>query len=114
MKSSSRHGQNRLYEDIQLAAAYQAVVVSCVLPEIETEMTRLLLLDHLARRVPHFSFHASAADGADHGTILAHQHLGALVTGDGSAHLNDGLDCTLLAQFAETENFVVHIHSVQL
>ena len=105
------HGQDRLDEDIQLAAADQAVVVGRILPQIEAEMPGLFRLDHLARGVPHFGFHASAADGADHGTIFAHQQLGALVAGDGSAHLDDGGDGALLAELAEAQDFLVDIHS---
>src|ERR1035438_8123977 len=74
-------------------------------------MAGLLLFDHLARRVPDLCFYAAAADGADHGAIFAHQQLGALVTGDGSAHLDDGRDGAFLAQFAQAQEFLVDIHS---
>src|ERR1039458_9212264 len=65
----------------------------------------------LMRRVPYLGFHAAAADGADHGAVFPHQQLGALVTGDGSAHLDDGGDGALLTELAQAQEFLVDIHS---
>ena len=74
-------------------------------------MARLFFLDDFAGRVPDLGFHAPAADCADHGTVFPHQQLGALITGDGSAHLHDGGDGALLAQFAQAQQLLVDIHS---
>src|SRR5580658_805750 len=105
-----RDGQHRFDEDIQLAAADQAVIVGRVLTQVEGEMLRLLRFDNLPRRVPHFGLDAAAADGARHGAVFAHQKLGAFVTGDGAAHVDNGRQRAFLAQIAEAEQLFVYIH----
>src|SRR5581483_9375192 len=82
-KIQPRRRNHRLHEDTELSAADQAVVVSGVLPEVEREMLRTLRLQHLARRVPYLRLDAAAAYGPYDRAVLAHQQLGALVTGDG-------------------------------
>ena len=54
------------------------VIVSC--PElsflearIKLDESRLLALDHLAGRCPHFGFHTASADGACDRAVFAHQ-----------------------------------------
>ena len=50
----------------------------------------------------------------DHGPVFADQQLGALVTGDGAAHLDDGGERALLAEVAETHQFLVNVHSMTI
>ena len=109
-----RHGQHGLDEDVELAAADQAVVVGRVLAQVEGEVLGLFRFDHLPRGVPDFGLDAAAADGARHGAVLADQQLGALVAGDGAAHLDDGGQRALLPQVAETHQFLVNVHSMRL
>ena len=109
-----RHGQHGFHEDIELAAADQAVVVGGVLSQVEGEVLGLFRFDDLPGGIPDFGFHAAAADGARHGPVLAHQQLGALVTGDGAAHLDDGGKRALLPEVAQTHQFLVNVHSMTI
>ena len=109
-----RHGQHGLDEDVELAAADQAVIVGGVLPQIEGEVLGFFRLDHLARGVPDLGLDASAADGAGHGAVLAHQQFGALITGDGAAHLDDGGERALLPQVAQAHELLVDVHSMTI
>src|ERR1019366_6013728 len=107
-----RHRQYGLDEDIQLAAADQAVVVGGVLSQVEGEVLGFFRLDYLPGRIPDFGLHAAAANRARHGPVFANQELGALITGDGPAHLDDGGERALLPQIAETHQFLVNVHSM--
>ena len=83
---------------------------SCVFAQAEVEVLGLVGFDHFAGGSPDFCFDAAAADGAEHGAVLAHQQLGAFVAGDGAVHLYDGGYGALLAQAAKTHDFIVDIH----
>ncbi len=109
-----RHGQHGLHEDIELAAADQAVIVGGVLSQVEGEVLGLFRFDYLPGGIPDFGFHAAAADGAGHGPVLADQKFGALVAGDGPAHFHDGGKRALLPQIAETHQFLVDVHSMTI
>ena len=85
-----RHGQHRLDEDFQRAAADQAGVVLGVLVEVEGQRARLFLRDDLARGLPDFGLHAAAADGPGDGAVVADEHLGALERGDRAARVHNG------------------------
>ena len=109
-----RNGQHRLDEDIELAAADEAVIVGRVLAQVEGEVLGLFRLHDLPGGVPHLGFDAAAADGAGHGPVLAHQELGGLIAGDGPAHLDDGRERALLPQVAEPHQFLVNVHSLTI
>ena len=83
-------GQYRLDINFQRAAADQAGIKLRVLIEIEGQSARPLGFHYLLRRLPDFGFHATAADGAENGAIVAHQHLGRLKRRNGAAHIDDG------------------------
>src|ERR1019366_5900654 len=109
-----RHRQHGLDEDIQLAAANQPVVVGGVLSQVESEVLGLFRLNHLPGRGPDFGLHAAAANRARHGPVLANQKLGALVTGNGPAHRDDGRKRALLPQIPQTHQFLVDVHSMTI
>ncbi len=111
---SARLRNNRLDENTQLAAADQSVVVGGILPEAEIHMARTLGLHHFARDVPDFRFHASAADGAEHGPVLANQQLGAFIARNGPVDLHDSGQRAFLAEAPEADHFLVNIHSIEL
>ena len=64
--------------------------------QTEIEVLGFFGFDDFAGGIPDFGFDAAAANGAGHGTVLAHQQLGAFITRYGTANLNDGCDCALL------------------
>ena len=98
----------------ELSSADEAVVVRCILAETEVHLARSLGFHHFARGVPNFGFHASAAHGADHGAILAHQQFSAFVTRNGAVHLDDGGEGALLAQATQPDHLLVNVHSSEL
>ncbi len=110
----ARLRHHRLDENVELAAADEAVVVSCVLSQAEVHIARTLRFEHLASGVPHFGFHAAAADGPEHGPILADQQLGAFVAGDGAVDMDDGGQGALLAEALEADDFFVDVHPLAL
>ncbi len=107
-------GNHGLDKHAELSSADEAVVVRGVLAQAEVHLARPLGFHHFARGVPDFGFHAAAADGADHGAVLAHQQFGAFVTGNGAVHLDDGGQGALLAQTAQADHFLVNVHSFEL
>ena len=68
----------------ELSSADQAVVIGRVLAQAEIHLARPLGFHHFPRGVPDFRFHAAAADGADHGAVLAYQQFRAFVAGNGA------------------------------
>ena len=67
-----------------------------------------------ARGVPDFGFDAAAADGAEHGAVLANQQFGAFVAGNGAVDLDDGGEGAFLAEAAQPDDFLVDVHSFEL
>jgi prevent-host-death family protein len=98
----------------QLASADEPVVVSGILSEAEIHVAGPLILHHVASRVPHFGFHAPAADGAEHGAILTHQQLGAFIARNGPVDLDNGSQRALLAEAAKADHFLVNVHAIEL
>jgi hypothetical protein len=73
-ENDGARGRNyRLHEDVELAAADEAVIIGRVLAEVEAHVLRFLSFHDISRRVPDFGLDASAADGADHRTVLSNQ-----------------------------------------
>ena len=58
-------GIDAFHKHVQLPSADQAVIVCRILPQAERHVARLAGLNHFARRIPDFGFHAAAADGTD-------------------------------------------------
>ena len=110
----ARLGNHGLDKHAELSSADEAVVVGGVLTEAEVHLARPLGFHHFARGVPDFGFHAAAADGADHRAVLAHQQFGAFVAGNGAVYLDDGGQGALLAEPAQTDHFLVDVHSIEL
>ncbi len=69
----ARRRNYRLHEDVELAAADEAVIISRILAEIEAHVFRFLRFHDLPRRVPDLGLDAPAADGADHRAVLPNQ-----------------------------------------
>ncbi len=109
---SLRMRNDRLDEDIQLTATNQALVIRGFLAQREVEVLGLFGLDDLARGCPDVAFHAAPANGAHDGAVFAHQHLRALVAGNGAIDLHDGCDGALLAECPQAHDFVVKIHRI--
>jgi len=72
------------------AAADEAVVVGGFIVEIEDHFARRFFLHDFFGGGPDVGFDAPAADGADEGTVLANEHAGAFVAGDGAIGVDDG------------------------
>ncbi len=107
-------GNHGFDEHAELSSADQAVVVSGVLAQAEVHLARALGFHDFARGVPDLGFDAAAADGAEHGAVLAHQQFGAFVAGDGAVDLDDGGEGALLAEPAQADDFLVDVHSFEL
>jgi len=103
-------GHHHLHEDVQLAAADKPVIVGGILAQVEGQMPGLLGLDDFARRVPDLGLHAATTDRPRHRAIFTHQQLGAFVTGNGAAHLDDGGEGALLTQAAQPHQLFVDVH----
>ena len=103
-------GQYRLDINFQRAAADQAGIKLRVLIEIEGQRARPLGFHYLLRRLPDFGFHATAADGAENGAIVAHQHLGRLKRRNGAAHIDDCGQRPSPAFAAQTHDLFENIH----
>ena len=106
----ARLRHHSFHEDVQLPAADQAVIVCGVLAEVESQVLRAFRFDHLARGIPDFGLHASAADSAGHGAVLAYQQFGAFVAGNRAAHLHNGRQGAFLTQPAQAHEFLVEVH----
>ena len=109
-----RRRQHRLDEDLQRAAAHQAGIVLGIVVEIEGQRARLLFFHHLARRLPHFGFHAAAADGAGNRAVIAHQHLRRLERRNRAANVGDGRDRTPPSLAAQLHDLFVDVHEKKL
>ncbi len=57
--------QDWLHKDLERSSADEASVVLWIMIQVERQGPRLLRFHHFVRRLPHFGFHATAADGAD-------------------------------------------------
>ena len=104
------HWQDRFHVHVELPAADQTIVVGRFLAKAELQHARLLCLDDISCRLPHFCLGTAASDGAHHGTVLADQHLGALKARDRAGDLDDRRDRALLAGAAKLHQLLVHIH----
>jgi len=96
---------DRFDEDVELAAADEAVVVGGVLTEIEIEVAGLFGFDDFSSSVPNFSLNTATADGADETAIFPDEDFGAFVAGDRAIDFDDRGQGALLTELAETNNF---------
>ena len=107
-------GDDGFDEDLQLAAADEAGIVRGVVRERELEALGFFGGDDVAGGVPNVGLDAAAADGAGERSVLADQHLGAFVTGDGSVDFDDGGEGALLAETAEANDLLEEVHQKTL
>ena len=79
-------------------------------PNIIHSKVPIRSIDDFAGRVPDLSLDASTPDGSHHRSVLAYEHFGAFVAGDGAVHLHDGRDGALLPEAAQAHDFIVKVH----
>src|SRR5581483_11129719 len=91
-------------------AADQTSVVLGIVVEVEGERARLLLLHHLARRLPHLGLDAAAANGAGDRAVVAYQHLRRLERRDRAANVGDSRNRSPPPFAAKLHDLFVDVH----
>ena len=103
--------QNRLHEDLQRAAANQAIVVAGLVIQVEGHFPRRFFLHHFFRCGPDFGFDAAAADGSRDRAVFAHQHARTFVTRDRPVGVHNRSHCRALPLAPQSHDFLEEVHS---
>src|SRR5580698_1627822 len=107
-----RWRENRLHENLKRPAADETSIVFGILVQIECEGAWLLRFHDFARGLPDFGLNASATDGSDDGAIVSHQHFRRFERRNGSAHVDNGRDCSAMPGLVQLDDLFVEVHLV--
>ena len=94
------------------AATDEAIIVGGFIVEMKDQFARGFAAHHFAGRGPNVGFDAAAADGAERGTILADEHAGAFVAGDGAVGVDDRGEGAALSGAPHADDFFEEVHGI--
>jgi hypothetical protein len=86
-------GGQRLDEHLDRAAARETDLPGFLVAQVELEEPRAIRVQHVLGLLDHLGVDATAdRDGAEHGSALTDQHLGAFFARRGAARVHQGRD----------------------